>query len=116
MKESNLWRCHQRRFSRPFAPTSATFLWWAAQDSNLQEETSFEEGAFTDYASGPEIRIVTTIVRSGAAGVESNPQPPAYKAGALPFELQRRASFGFGPWRRELYALRNSSSKYSVDP
>lgn len=47
-------------------------------------------------AALPTFRTTRKIdLMSGAAGVESNPQPPAYKAGALPIELQRREAFGF---------------------
>ena len=60
-------------------------------------------------AALPTFRTTRKIdLMSGAAGVESNPQPPAYKAGALPIELQRRESFGFVfvSWRSDYTRLR----------
>lgn len=96
VKESNLWRHHQLRFSRPFAPASATFRWWAGGDSN-PEKSDFKSDAFTDYATSPKPRLMIAMIWSdGAAGVDSNPQPPAYKAGALPLELRQRRMFSFG--------------------
>lgn len=116
MKESNLWRCHQRRFSRPFAPASATFLWWAGRDSN-PEKANFKFAAFTDYATSPRTTRLMIATRSGATGEDSNPRLPAYKAGALPTELRRRESFGFvfASWRAGLYMSLRAALGHTVN-
>ena len=95
-----LLRC-QRRFSRPFAPASATF-----RLNKLAEGVGIEptQPLRADYdlasrciAALPTFRGTTRKIdlMNGARGVESNPRHPAYKTGALPTELLRRLAFGF---------------------
>lgn len=57
--------------------------------------SGFKPDAFTDFATSPKDWTEAFLI-GGANGVESNPRPPAYKAGALPTELRRRHSFVFG--------------------
>lgn len=94
-----LLRC-QRRFSRPFAhrraPPSVAAVAEGAGIEPAQPLRADYGLASRCIAALPTFRVTRKIdLMSGAAGVESNPQPPAYKAGALPIELQRRESFGF---------------------
>ena len=107
-----LLRC-QRRFSRPFAHRRAPPSGVLAEGTGIEPVQPLRTGyglASRRIAALPTFRTRRMIgeIDCGAAGVESNPQPPAYKAGALPIELQRREAFGFVfySWRTDYIPLR----------
>ena len=95
-------RCHPSfRGSLPDR-SGGTFLCEVAEGAGIElaRPVRTDDGLASRCITAlPTFRVTGKIDLSvGAQGVDSNPRPLAYKASALPAELQGRWSFGFGAW------------------